>query len=311
MILLLLGLKTDEEFIQALFEDGGLDEAAVSGIVQDLNQQLFIPIRQEMERGPVVGEVPVTPARAVPPPLPAERLMMPPDMRPVTPPAPVAPAEPILRPVGSPGVAEMRSEISEPVSLPKEKPFSASYMPENPPGYFAPPPQSPRYPNQESANLGAYLRAVPQARPQPRSINKLQANPTDHRPAPPTQPARPEPAPQPAYTRLVESSQLLEDHEESHIEVARTTQQNLPGALPAVAVPGSRSAPLYQAPRPAPSIAPIQSAPLIPQELSPQKAMPIRATTPANPAMPITPPHPAAPRSYSADPYREPIDPER
>ncbi|MFA5997833.1 MAG: hypothetical protein WC814_00325 [Candidatus Paceibacterota bacterium] len=51
IILLLLGLKTPTEFTQALAEEARLDPQVTSGIVQDINAQIFMPLREEMRKG--------------------------------------------------------------------------------------------------------------------------------------------------------------------------------------------------------------------------------------------------------------------
>lgn len=52
IILLLLGLKDPQEFAQALAQEGKIDQKTVASIVQDVNTQIFIPIRDEMRKGP-------------------------------------------------------------------------------------------------------------------------------------------------------------------------------------------------------------------------------------------------------------------
>lgn len=47
IILLLLGLKDPEEFVKTLSEEAKLDAQTVNSIVQDINAQIFIPLREE------------------------------------------------------------------------------------------------------------------------------------------------------------------------------------------------------------------------------------------------------------------------
>lgn len=58
VILLLLGLKNPTEFVQTLLEEARLDEQTVNSIVQDINAQIFVPLREEMRRGPVAEVAP-------------------------------------------------------------------------------------------------------------------------------------------------------------------------------------------------------------------------------------------------------------
>src|SRR3989344_764184 len=61
IILLLLGLKDPAEFTKALAEEAKLDQQTVNGIVQDINTQIFIPLREEemksveMKTSPAIG----------------------------------------------------------------------------------------------------------------------------------------------------------------------------------------------------------------------------------------------------------------
>ncbi len=51
IILLLLGLKGPEEFVKTLAEETKLDKSTVNSIVQDINTQIFIPLREEEMKG--------------------------------------------------------------------------------------------------------------------------------------------------------------------------------------------------------------------------------------------------------------------
>src|SRR3989344_7339370 len=44
IILLTLGLKDPTEFAQALAEEAHLDQQTINGIVQDVNEQIFVPL---------------------------------------------------------------------------------------------------------------------------------------------------------------------------------------------------------------------------------------------------------------------------
>lgn len=60
IMLLLMGVETPSEFMEALAEEAKLDQKTVGGIVQDVNDQIFVPLREEEENGSVVE--PVAPA---------------------------------------------------------------------------------------------------------------------------------------------------------------------------------------------------------------------------------------------------------
>ncbi len=49
IILLLLGLKNPTEFIKTLTEDAQLDQQTVDGIAQGVNDQIFVPLQEEMK----------------------------------------------------------------------------------------------------------------------------------------------------------------------------------------------------------------------------------------------------------------------
>jgi hypothetical protein len=70
LMLLLMGIETPEEFVQALGEEAKIAPEAVGNIVQDINTQIFIPLREEERRGPVekLAPKPLTPS--APPPAP-------------------------------------------------------------------------------------------------------------------------------------------------------------------------------------------------------------------------------------------------
>ncbi len=48
IILLLLGLETPQEFTQALTEEARLSQQVISGIMQDVNTQIFVPLREQI-----------------------------------------------------------------------------------------------------------------------------------------------------------------------------------------------------------------------------------------------------------------------
>ena len=50
IMLLLMGVDDPSEFTRALSEEAKLDQDTVAGIIQDVNAQIFVPLRQEEER---------------------------------------------------------------------------------------------------------------------------------------------------------------------------------------------------------------------------------------------------------------------
>ena len=66
IILLLLGLKSPDEFTKTLAEEAKLDQQTINNIVKDVNEQIFVPLREEMQKGPA----PQAPAKPVAPPSP-------------------------------------------------------------------------------------------------------------------------------------------------------------------------------------------------------------------------------------------------
>lgn len=174
IMLLLMGIENPDEFTQALVEEAHVDPKAVADIVQDINTQIFVPLREE-------------------------------EMKSKTANAQSAAAQP-ARPVNAP-VPNYTAPVAE---LPR--------------GSYAPPPQSPRYPGQENANVNAFVRRVPQgplntgrptvsvipppapvARPQSIPVIPVPQMPTPTPPANlpgalPPQPAEPRFVPPPAPT---------------------------------------------------------------------------------------------------------------
>ncbi|HEY4501310.1 MAG TPA: hypothetical protein VJI70_03570 [Candidatus Paceibacterota bacterium] len=68
IILLLLGLKSPDEFTKTLAEEAKLDTQTVNGITRDVNDQIFVPLREEMRKGPqAVPQIPkpIAPPREV------------------------------------------------------------------------------------------------------------------------------------------------------------------------------------------------------------------------------------------------------
>lgn len=183
IMLLLMGVEDPTEFGQALAEEARLDQKTINGIMQDVNNQIFIPLRDEMRNAP--APAPQPPKPVTPPPTPPTPVVAPAPTPPmpvaVPAPAPVAPAAPA--PSSAPVTEPQGVNIFAPRTW---TPPKADPVPGLPDGTYAPPLQSPRYPNQE--NISSYVRTVAFKRPQP--INRIQPPVrTTQPPATPTAPS--------------------------------------------------------------------------------------------------------------------------
>jgi hypothetical protein len=68
IMLLLMGIENPDEFTQALVEEAKLDQQTINNIVKDVNEQIFVPLREEMRKGPqTVPQIPKPVAVAEPP----------------------------------------------------------------------------------------------------------------------------------------------------------------------------------------------------------------------------------------------------
>lgn len=83
-MLLLMGIETPSEFMQTLTNEAQLNQSIVNNIAQDINQLIFIPLRQQEEGGasavPPVAASSAALASApvpVPPPFPSRPVMLP------------------------------------------------------------------------------------------------------------------------------------------------------------------------------------------------------------------------------------------
>lgn len=105
IIMLLLGLKDPQEFTQALVEEAKLDQKTIDGIVQDINAQIFVPLRDEERRSGVQQIVP-------PPP----RATKPVEVKPTQVPIPVKPPVPggFAPPLQSPKYFHLENKIPAP-----------------------------------------------------------------------------------------------------------------------------------------------------------------------------------------------------
>ncbi|MFZ1075659.1 MAG: hypothetical protein WAN50_04775 [Minisyncoccia bacterium] len=71
VILLLLGIEDPNEFAAALKNDGGIPDALVTGIMKDVNERIFVPLRDKMEKGTAAKAPEAAPPSPVAPPAPA------------------------------------------------------------------------------------------------------------------------------------------------------------------------------------------------------------------------------------------------
>jgi hypothetical protein len=63
IMLLLMGIENPEEFTQTLLEEAKLDQSVVNSIVQDINTQIFMPLRaEEMKVSQPAATAPVLPS---------------------------------------------------------------------------------------------------------------------------------------------------------------------------------------------------------------------------------------------------------
>lgn len=104
-MLMLMGIETPNEFTQALVEEAKLDQQTVNSIVQDVNTQIFIPLREQMRNEVGGGSQPVqstTPPRPVVANAPVPNYAPP---QPVAPP-PVSMPRPSVAPTAPPAHAQ-------------------------------------------------------------------------------------------------------------------------------------------------------------------------------------------------------------
>ncbi|MEK7179498.1 MAG: hypothetical protein AAB689_00530 [Patescibacteria group bacterium] len=70
IMLLLMGIENPDEFTQALAEEARLGQQVISGIVQDINAQIFIPLREEEMKS---GEMKASPTPGLPKLIPVQK----------------------------------------------------------------------------------------------------------------------------------------------------------------------------------------------------------------------------------------------
>lgn len=61
ILLLLMGINNPDEFVRALAEEAKLDQQTINSITKDVNDQIFVPLREEMRKGMPVAAEPAKP----------------------------------------------------------------------------------------------------------------------------------------------------------------------------------------------------------------------------------------------------------
>lgn len=102
IMLLLMGIESPTEFMQALAEEARLDQGVITSIVQDINAQIFVPLREEERKGgagSLMPTAPTAPAQATAQPASHFHLQnkITPPPRPVQQPSPVKPLVSVLQ----------------------------------------------------------------------------------------------------------------------------------------------------------------------------------------------------------------------
>lgn len=314
IMLLLMGIENPEEFNQTLATEANINQQTVSSIVQDVNTQIFSPLREEMRKGmEAFGKKPPQIPSVMPVQQPAVASVM---SRPI-PPAPAAGA----------GQPTSHFHLENKLPAPPRPAEGAAVRP-------IPPRPSAQVPVAASA-LNAPVPALSQQPLKPIPVR----SPAGAQPAPSPQPPRsmgtpPIPA-QPGSINVLHT-ESKPPQQQMPIPV-RPPVSNIAPLPPKVVLPNAVGAGL----RP---VAPIVSTPASPKatqgaahiELNKNKSPSSSAETPLQQAlrtvlppprnlpgamppsdiMPPSQPAPVAPKvpqapakPYSADPYREPIEP--
>lgn len=273
IMLLLMGVENPTEFTTALAEEAKLTKIVIDGIVQDVNNLIFVPLRKEEEKSGMGGNVqaPVKPVVPIAAPIFAATPF-------VAPPRPAAPAV----------VAAPRPVVASDAGAPR--PAVATPQPVVAAPHIAPLPPKTVMPVRSAATLGDVMRSIlPTPVSEPRaakSINLLE----DHEEPSPSLKAMEAVAPV-AFTKPV-------------MPVAPAVPLapiNLPGAMPSYTIP---TIPTKVIPGPRPAVVVAPQIPTV--ESLPEPMMPKPVFVPPKPVEPAAAPAPVAP--YSSDPYREPVD---
>lgn len=156
LILLIMGLETPAEFEDALMGEASIPESTVQSIINDVNQEVFVPLRNEMEKGAAPAPTPSKPKPAPPAP---PRVSIPSQ-------APAAPATP---PPPMP-----RAPITDPE---RELPVGESASVAAPGPASAPLPPKALQPRSGAAGLPASIPAMNAPRPTPPPLRQQFAPP--------------------------------------------------------------------------------------------------------------------------------------
>ena len=282
IMLLLMGIDNPDEFTQALVEEAKLDQKSIAGIVNDINTQVFVPLRaEEMKSGAEnMQSSGAAPSAA---------------LRPMVVPVPGGAPRP---PVVSGGVVKPQSNFHlENKIVPPPRPVqpSATIPKLAQPSRLLNPASTGPSSRPALRDVLAAVTKTPNARmledhEEPHiefsPLSKVQESTAKVSVPPVSQRAVPQPANLPgvAHPRVVPFG-------------ARPTFTPAPNLTPrAIAAPPAPAVP-------ASLIAPKAGAPITP--VSPRPS--IAPAPVVSPAAPVTPPVPAKP--YAGDPYREPIEP--
>lgn len=298
IILLLMGIESPEEFTQALFEEVRINKQIISSIAKDANDQIFIPLREEMRKSgggnapitgsvkPLVQSVPVSPKTNAPNTEQKSHFNL---QNKINPPprqihSDIKPPVPRVNP-------PLQSVLSRPVSLGGFTP-KLGVMSVRPVLETQKPPKSNTL-LEDREEPSPSLKAVERkdvSIPTPVSASRIGFNNVPKPPIPSTVTNIASPL-RAALEKVLPGSGVPVPQKVSAPKsfVVRTTASelmpNLPGAMPPVPARQSRDAV-----QPPPVAAPPKEVP-VPPRIPPQQK-PISA--------PI--------KSYSSDPYREPIE---
>lgn len=315
ILLLLMGVENPDEFMQALAEDAQLNKVVIVGIVQDVNDQIFVPLRKEEEGGAIEPQIQPVAPKVVPQPVTHFNLQ---NKIPV--PKPVVPAPASKKDWSNLPPAPMKGTLPPKEFLPRPVEASSVGGPR--------PVEAPSVVGPRTSSLGDVVRSV-LAAPKPTDTKMLEdheepsiafhdvsqtyikpvpvapedSRPFGHNDAPPSSVFKVEP-------------QIQIQNTAARPKVA---PENLPGVMmepvtpiaptvPKPAIPEVRSQ-MQFSPELAPEVRPslhtaVASGGVVPEflkvEPQMQKPIPVVPSEPKPVSAPIT--------SYSADPYREPID---
>ncbi len=166
IMLLLMGIETPDEFAASLKSDARLTDDVVRTIMSDANQQIFVPLREEMMKAGVGTTPPAPPVRK--------------------------PEIPSVKPEAGPGQPESHFHLQNKISAPS--------APQNTPSRPPMVPPRPPAPSEPSARPGLRdaLAAITGAPKEPENEKLLEDHEEPHIEFNKTPPAPPRPTQQPA-----------------------------------------------------------------------------------------------------------------